>query len=218
MKTEDLMKTILCYGDSLTWGYNPDGPSRHAHEDRWPSVLQGALGEGALVIPDGLNGRTTAFDDYMAAADRNGARLLPTVLTTHAPLDLVILMLGANDMKPYICGHAIGSKLAMERLVGIVKSNDYPFGVPAPKILIVAPPALRETDNPDFRAGFAGGMEQSRMLAPAYAEVAEQTGCVFFDAGTVAETSPLDGIHLDAQNTRAVGKGLEPVARMMLGL
>lgn len=212
------MKTILCYGDSLTWGYSADGPSRHALEDRWPTVLQAGLDEDALVIPDGLNGRTTAFDDYMAAADRNAARTLPIALSTHSPLDLIVIMLGANDMKPYICGHAIGSKLAMERLVNVVKDNDYPFGVPAPKILIVAPPPLREASDPDFAAGFAGGREQSRLLAPAYAEVAEQTGCGFFDAGTVAETNPVDGIHLDAENTRALGRGLVPVVREMLGL
>ena len=67
------MKTILCYGDSLTWGYSAVGPSRHAYEDRWPSVLQAELGGGVRVIAEGLNGRTTAFDDHLAGADRNGA-------------------------------------------------------------------------------------------------------------------------------------------------
>ncbi|RWD43872.1 MAG: arylesterase, partial [Mesorhizobium sp.] len=76
------MKTILCYGDSLTWGYDAAGLGRHALEDRWPSVLEAALGEGIEVIAEGLNGRTTAFDDYLAGADRNGARTLPTILTT----------------------------------------------------------------------------------------------------------------------------------------
>ena len=76
------MKTVLCYGDSLTWGYDAEG-GRHALQDRWPSVLQAGLGGGVQVIADGLNGRTTAFDDHLAGADRNGARLLPTVLTTH---------------------------------------------------------------------------------------------------------------------------------------
>jgi lysophospholipase L1-like esterase len=101
------MKTVLCYGDSLTWGYDPEGPGRHAHADRWPSVLQAALGPDVTVIAEGLNGRTSAFDDHLGSADRNGARLLPTVLTTHSPLDLVILFLGANDMKPWVAGRAI---------------------------------------------------------------------------------------------------------------
>ena len=65
---------------------------------------------------------------------------------------------------------------------------------------------------------FAGGIEQSKMLASLYADLADETGCGFYDAGSVAQTSPVDGVHLDAANTRAIGKGLEPVVRMMLGL
>ncbi|HET9536787.1 MAG TPA: GDSL-type esterase/lipase family protein, partial [Mesorhizobium sp.] len=83
------MKTVLCYGDSLTWGYDAEGPGRHAYENRWPSALQRALGN-VRVVTEGLNGRTTAFDDRLADADRNGARILPTLLATHAPLDLVV--------------------------------------------------------------------------------------------------------------------------------
>ena len=49
------MKTILCYGDSLTWGYDAASLSRHALEDRWPSVLKAALGDGIEVIAEGLN-------------------------------------------------------------------------------------------------------------------------------------------------------------------
>ena len=95
-----MTKTVLCYGDSLTWGYSAETVGRHAYEDRWPSVLQKALGDRVRVIPEGLNGRTTAFDDHLADCDRNGARILPTILQSHNPLDLVIIMLGTNDMKP----------------------------------------------------------------------------------------------------------------------
>lgn len=212
------MKTILCYGDSLTWGYNAEGPSRHAHEDRWPSVLQNGLGDQAQVIAEGLNGRTTAFDDHLDAADRNGARLLPSVLTSHAPLDLVILFLGSNDMKPWIAGRAAAAQRGMQRLVDIVRGHPYPLGAATPDILLVAPPPIRETGDPDFAAMFEGGIEQSRMLASLYADLADLAGCGFFDAGSVARTTPLDGVHMDAASTRAVGRGLEPVVRMMLGL
>lgn len=212
------MKSVLCYGDSLTWGYDPEGRVRHAFEDRWPSVLQASLGARATVIPEGLNGRTTARDDHLAAADRNGARMLPSVLSTHSPLDLVIFMLGTNDMKPLICGKAFGARQGMDRLVEIVRYHAYPSAADAPDVLIVAPPAIRETGDPDYAAMFAGSIDQSRMLASLYADLADQTGCGFFDAGSVAATSPIDGIHLDAANTRAIGKGLEPITRMMLGL
>ncbi|MCT7375370.1 SGNH/GDSL hydrolase family protein [Chelativorans salis] len=212
------MKTILCYGDSLTWGYNTEGPSRHAYEDRWPSVLQARLGDKARVIAEGLNGRTTAFDDWLAGADRNGARILPTLLATHSPLDLVIIMLGANDMKPFICGRAIGAKQGMERLVDIVRGHDYPLDAAAPAILLVAPPVLCDTGNDQFAAMFEGGVAEAGKLAPLYAQLAEETGCAFFDAGSVACTTSLDGVHLDAGNTRAIGVGLEPAVRQILGL
>ncbi len=212
------MKTILCYGDLLTWGYHAVGPSRHAFADRWPSVLQAALGQRVRVIAEGLNGRTTAFDDHLGSADRNGAKILPVMLTSHSPLDLVIVLLGANDMKPWVAGRAIAAKQGMSRLVEIVRGHAYPLDAATPEILLVAPPPLTETGDPDFAAMFEGGVVQSQMLASFYADLADETDCGFFDAGSVAETTPLDGVHMDAENTRAVGKGLEPVVRMMLGL
>jgi lysophospholipase L1-like esterase len=212
------MKTVLCYGDSLTWGYSAEGPGRHAYEDRWPSVLQARLGDSARVFAEGLNGRTTAYDDWLSGADRNGARILPTLLSTHGPLDLVVIMLGTNDMKPFICGRAIGAKQGMERLVDIIRGHDHPLDAPPPAILLVSPPPLCETGDADFAAMFDGGIAESQKLAPLYAEVARQADCAFFDAGTVARTTPLDGVHLDAENTRAVGTGLESVVRRALGL
>src|SRR5690606_22464755 len=138
------------YGDSLTWGFRPDGSGRHAYGDRWPSVLQAGLGEAALVIPEGLNGRTTIFDDYAAGADRNGARILPTILMTHVPVDLIVVMLGSNDRKPWIAGHAQAAKQGMQRLVDIIRRFDYLLNEEPPEILMVAPPVIRETADPDF--------------------------------------------------------------------
>ncbi|MBX3570098.1 MAG: SGNH/GDSL hydrolase family protein [Rhizobiaceae bacterium] len=212
------MKTILCYGDSLTWGYSAEGPGRHAYEDRWPSVLAAGLGKGFTVIAEGLNGRTTAYDDHLADCDRNGARVLPTILHTHYPLDLVVIMLGANDMKPFICGRAIGAKQGMERLVDLVKQHAYGFDAPAPQVIVVAPPALCATEDADFDAMFDGGVAESKKLAAMYAEVADAAGSTFFDAGSVAVTTPIDGVHLDAANTRAIGAALVPVARRLLML
>lgn len=212
------MKTILCYGDSLTWGYDAGTIGRHAYEDRWPSVLEAELRGSARVIAEGLNGRTTAFDDHLADAERNGALTLPTLLASHSPLDLVVLMLGSNDMKPFISGDAFGSKQGMERLVDLVRFHAYGFTYTAPQVLLVSPPPLCQTDNAEFAEMFAGGVEQSKRLAGLYAQVAEVYGCSFFDAGKVARTTPLDGVHLDAGNTRAIGKALAPIARSLLEL
>lgn len=212
------MKTVLCFGDSLTWGTDAATGGRHALEDRWPSVLQAALGSGVQVVAEGLGGRTTVYDDPVAPAERSGVKILPTLLSTHAPLDLVIVMLGTNDVKARVAGKAIDARLGMERLVEIVRHHAWPLEMEPPEVLVVAPPLIRETANPIFAAMFAGAVEQSAMLASYYADLADDTGCGFYDAASVAETTPIDGIHLDAENTRAIGKGLAPIVRVMLGL
>lgn len=213
------MKTILCYGDSITWGSDAETGGRHDFADRWPNVLQAALGTDIQVIAEGLRGRTTAFDEHLADCDRNGARILPTVLYTHAPIDLVIILLGSNDMKHAIAGTALAAMQGMRRLVELVRFNAMRDGQSEPPaVLIVAPPPLCETANTEYSAMFAGGVEQSRMLASFYADLADEWGCGFFDAGSVAQTTPVDGVHLDAENTRAIGRGLEPIVRMMLGI
>lgn len=212
------MRTVLCFGDSLTWGYDPEGPGRHVFEDRWPGVLGSALGSSVSVIAEGLNGRTTGYDDHLADCDRNGVKNLPTVLHTHMPLDLVVIMLGTNDMKPAIAGTAYAARAGMQRLVGLIRHHEYSFDYDAPEILIVSPPPLCETADPVFSAIFRNGVEESAMLASLYRDLADDLGCGFFDAGSVARTSPIDGVHLNAEGTRAIGRGLEPIVRMMLGL
>jgi lysophospholipase L1-like esterase len=135
---------------------------------------------------------------------------------SHAPLDLIAILLGTNDLKPWIHGNPVAAKQGMKRLIDIVRGHDYPMGASAPKILIVSPPAIRPADNPDFREMFAGGDKASLQLATLYAALAKETGCAFFDAGLVAETSPVDGVHLDAENTRAIGRAIAPIVRNML--
>jgi lysophospholipase L1-like esterase len=213
------MKTVLCYGDSITWGSNAETGGRHAHAYLWPTVLQNALGSQVRVVAEGLRGRTTAYDEHLADCDRNGARILPTILYSHAPLDLVILLLGSNDLKPHIAGTALAAFQGMRRLVELVRINAMRDGqAEPPGILIVAPPPLCETADFEFAAMFAGGVEQSAMIASLYSDLADDLGCGFFDAGSVSRTTPIDGVHLDAENTRAIGRGIEPVVRVMLGL
>ena len=212
------MKTILAYGDSITWGSNPvAGGQRHARENRWPNVLAAGLGPGFEVINEGLRGRTTGFDDALADCDRHGARLLPTVLYTHAPLDLVILMLGTNDLKPIQAGSWAGAMLGMRRCLEIVRSHSPRLpGLPAPKALVVAPPRITATADGFYGELFSGAIEASERLAEAYKLLAIELECGFFDAGSVAKASPIDGVHLDAANTRAIGEALVPIVGGLL--
>ncbi|WP_240233720.1 SGNH/GDSL hydrolase family protein [Devosia lacusdianchii] len=216
------MKTILAFGDSLTYGANPmPGGPRHAYEDRWPTRLEAGLGGAARVIAEGLGGRTTASDDWYAAADRNGARILPTLLESHSPLDLVIIMLGTNDLKPAICGSALEASFGMRRLVQIIRGHYAGKGETAPQIILVAPPLICDTENADMIGHFGGiqhAIDQSGQFAVHYARRAQEWNTGFFDASTVARADPLDGVHLDAANTSAIGEGLVPVVKSMLGI
>lgn len=216
------MKTILAFGDSLTYGANPqpNGP-RHAYQDRWPTALERALDGKARVIAEGLGGRTTVSDDWYAAADRNGARILPTLLESHGPLDMVIIMLGTNDLKPAICGSALEASFGMRRLVQIIRGHSAGKNETPPQIILVAPPLVCDSDNADMMGhfgGFAHGLEQSSQFADHYARRAQEWNTGFFDAASVAKADPRDGIHLDAANTRAIGTGLVPVVKSMLGI
>lgn len=210
------MKTVLCYGDSLTWGYEIATLSRHRFEDRWPSVLQSKLGRDVQVIAEGLNGRTTAFDDHLAGEDRNGARILPTLLGTHCPLDVVVIMLGGNDMKSWIHGSALTAASGMKRLVQIVRGHPYYFDAPVPQVVIVSPPLVNRSNDLEDPDMFARGNEASTHLATTYKAIATELGCAFFDAASVAQPSPIDGVHLDAKNTRAIGAALAPIVEKLL--
>ena len=211
------MTTILAYGDSLTWGSCPETGTRHPASHRWPEVLASLLGNDVTMIVDGMRGRTTGYDEHLADCDRNGVRLLPSVLYTHAPVDLAIFLLGANDMKPHLCGTALGAMQGMRRLVQIAKNHTQglPNGYDM-KVVIVAPPALVETEQEEFSAMFEGGIEQSEKLAALYAKLADEENVAFFDAGSVSEASPLDGVHLDAENTKNIGEALAPVVTKLL--
>ncbi|MFD1798093.1 SGNH/GDSL hydrolase family protein [Paracoccus aurantiacus] len=210
-----MTRTIMAFGDSLTWGSDVANDARHPFEDRWPSVLGAGLGDGYRIIAEGLGGRTTAFDDWSAPCERNGAKILPVLLGSHSPLDLVIIMLGTNDLKSFISPTVHGPVAGMTRLIEIIRTYPYGRGSKVPQIMIVAPPHCVQQDNAEPpRQG--RDLDATRQLGPAYAALAAETGCGFFDAATVAKATGLDGVHLDAANTRAIGKALVAPVRQML--
>ena len=92
------MKTILCFGDSNTWGYNPENRQRFGPEERWSGILRNSLGEDYRAIEEGLNGRTTLWDDPIEGF-KNGLDYLMPCLESHKPFDLITIMLGTNDLK-----------------------------------------------------------------------------------------------------------------------
>jgi lysophospholipase L1-like esterase len=202
------MKSVLCYGDSNTWGADPAGDARFAHDLRWPGVLREALGDGWMVIEEGLCGRTTVFDDPIMEG-RNGRRYLGPCLETHQPIDLVILMLGTNDLKSRFSAPVEDIAEGIGILGEMVLSSGCGPGGAAPGLLIAAPAPVIETGR--FAASFAGAEEKSLRFAECWRGSAELLGAGFFDAGSVVSSSEIDGIHLDAASHRALGEALAAV-------
>ena len=209
------MREILAFGDSLTWGADPATGLRHAVAGQWPRVLEAELGGLARVIGDGIGGRTTCRDDHGGPTCRNGAKALPQALSAHMPLDLVILMLGTNDLKALHGGRAEAAQAGMRRLIEIIETFPYKPRNARPQILIVAPPhcGLAAGKPP------AGGRQiaESQLLAPLYADLAKRSGCGFFDAASVAQPSAFDGVHLEADQSAALGRALAAPVRAILG-
>ena len=209
------MRTVLCYGDSNTWGCIPlSGPEedtrRYAPGERWPGVLRRELGDGYWVVEEGLNGRTTVWDDGLEP-HRNGRDLLLPALLTHWPLDLVVIMLGTNDLKRRIGVSAAEIAEGAGLLVDIVRTSECGANGGAPEVLLVCPPPLgRLSPSQD---DFEGGGEKSRALAGAFNEVARRRSCRLLDAGLHIATSDVDGVHLDAQAHATLGSVVATAVR-----
>lgn len=214
-------KRILCFGDSLTWGWIPveDGvpTQRYAPRQRWTGVLADQLGEDHLVIEEGLSARTTTADDP-SDPRLNGSAYLPACLASHLPLDLVIIMLGTNDTKAYFHRTPLDIAMGMGVLVTQVLTSTGGVGTvyPAPKVLVVAPPPLTPMPHPWFQLIFEGGQEKTAALADAYRALASFMKVDFFDAGSVVSTDGLDGIHFTEQNNHDLGVALTAQVRALI--
>ncbi len=210
------MKSILAFGDSLTWGYDAATSLRHPFDVRWPNAMAATLGPSHHIISEGLNGRTTSFDDDTDVAELNGARALPMLLKSHQPLDLVIIMLGTNDLKFANRCRAFDAAMGMGRLIEIIKHHPFKTGYPTPQILIVSPPHLVLAQDEWFAELWGHAIDESKKLPTHYARVAEENGVHFFNANSVAKADPRDGGHMDAAATKALGVALADVAREIL--
>lgn len=197
------MVNILCYGDSNTYGYTPDWKSRFPRPVRWPGALQALLGGDFYVAEDGLIGRTTAFPDSHRYG-RSAMDFLPVAIESHSPLDYLVLMLGTNDCKAEKTRSAQEAAAGMERLVRLAVGM-LPMYT---RLILVCPPPLRQPvtqRDPDFDAQ---SIAVSAELSGEYRMIASAYGCRFLDAGTVTQTSDLDGEHLDEQGHAALAQAL----------
>lgn len=205
MSIKDSAKTILCYGDSNTWGNVPRSDDRYARSVRWPSVLQKLLGDDYEVISEGLPGRTfVAMDGEQM--HKTGITYLQTLLESHDPVDLIIVMLGTNDVKTTYNLTADEIAQDLEETIFTIRSKKLDLEK-APKILIICPPPVTE---PSIKARskkgqgldetMVRGIEIFKTLPSLFKEVAERHECYFLNAGDFIRSSKVDGYHLDKES------------------
>ena len=207
------MHEILCFGDSNTWGYSPSTGQRFPRAVRWTGVLQAELGSGFQVIEEGLNGRTTVWEDPIEG-DKMGKRHLPLILESHAPLDLVVMMLGTNDLKKRFSAHAWDIAQGAGVLMDMIAASKAGKAGAGPPVLLIAPPPLGKLST--WEGMFEGGAEKSRELGRHYREAARLRGCHFLDAAEVIRSSDLDGIHLEEKEHRALGQAVAREVKKIL--
>jgi lysophospholipase L1-like esterase len=207
--------TVLCYGDSNTHGADPITHGRFARDVRWPGVLAAELGASAAVIEEGLNGRTTVWDDpYMDY--RNGKPYLLPCLRSHQPVEVLVMMLGTNDLKAIFgrAPHEIAAGAGA--LVDIaLMSGTGPDGGP-PAVLLMAPPRLGETTDRSELWGFGEARQKAEALPRLYEIVAGMKGVSFLDAAALVGGDPGDGVHLGAADHGVLGRAVAGAVREIL--
>ena len=204
------MKTVVCYGDSNTWGFKPITRERYSREVRWTWIMRKHLGPDFDVTDEGLNGRTTAQDDSLEPG-RNGMTHLMPCLLTHCPIDLVLLMLGTNNLKKRFSLQASDFAKGINLLITTIKRSECGPNAGAPQVLVMSPPPLAKLT--DYAEMFEDGPAKSQKLGPYYKQVAKEQGVHFLDAGEHIVSSDLDGIHFDPEEHKKFG---EIVARKVL--
>jgi len=209
------MKTILCYGDSNTFGYNPstsgrNGAGRYPANVRWTGILKEKLnekvnkeqGEEIELIEEGLVGRTTVFEDSIRPG-RKGIDSLYPLLESHAPVDELVLMLGTNDCKTHYKASSKVIGLGIERLIKEARRFDENL-----KILLISPIHLgdevwKEEYDPEFSEE---SVTVSKQLKPVYKKIAEKYHCNFLAASDVAKPSDEDKEHLNEEGHKALAE------------
>ncbi|NMD38336.1 MAG: SGNH/GDSL hydrolase family protein [Christensenellaceae bacterium] len=198
-------KTILCFGDSNTYGARPDGQGRY--ENRWPVVMQKLLGDEFKIIEEGLCGRTASiednFDPYLC-----GYKTIHMAINTHNPVDMVIIMLGTNDIKRRFNLSITDVSRGVEECINKIKGIYYFNNQALPKILVIAPAPINEgIYNCEFASmfNFYEGIQKSKDIIQMLKEVSKAQKCEFLDASQYIRASKIDGIHLDEEAHEVLG-------------
>ncbi len=187
---------------------------RFSKGERWPQVMGAALGGEVEIIAEGHPGRTTAHDDPIEGQHKNAQRCLQALLESHRPIDLVLIMLGTNDLKSRFQVTPTEIAQGVQALIHMVATSTSGPQCGPPKVLAVSPPAL--TDAGCLMEFFQGGVAKSLALPAAFDAMSERVGVPVFHASSVCTMSDVDGIHLNTKGHEALGQALAPQVAALL--
>jgi N-hydroxyarylamine O-acetyltransferase len=213
LKGRLMMKRILCYGDSNTWGYDPLTKDRFDINTRWTRMLGRLLGNDYEIIEEGLCGRTTVWDDPIEGY-KNGREYLVPCLETHRPVDLVTIMLGTNDLKKRFSLQPSDIALGAGVLVREVLASPVGPQGRAPLALLLAPPPTAALT--DLAEMFEDAGQKSAKFPAHFGRVAKELGCAYLDTSEIIVSSPLDGIHFEAGEHKKLGEALASKIKNLL--
>lgn len=212
------MKHVLAFGDSNTFGTKHiDDAERYDLQTRWTGLLATALGKDFRVIEEGLPGRTTAFDDPLRDY-RSGRHYLVPCLNSHRPLDLVIVMLGTNDLQVRYSASPTDIATGLEILVDIIKKAGAGPGSGTPEILVISPAPIGTID-PAEAPCWPGAKEKVIELPKLYQRVSARYGCHFINSHEILTIEDLsgDGFHFAESGHAKLGKHIAQKVTEILG-
>ncbi len=203
---------ILCFGDSNTWGYKPGG-GRYNKKERWTTIMGDILDEDYTIIEEGLCGRSIYGSDFQSdtTVDEKAPAnsFLSKYIKDYYPFDMMIIMLGTNDLRPEI--ELTTKEIAQEisQFAKHVLNYNYEDGA-VPKIIIVSPPYIKPGVSTSPTSHIFGlpeeSAQRSRELAKHYKSCADELGVYFLDAAEYVEVSDIDSLHLDGDAHKIFAK------------
>jgi lysophospholipase L1-like esterase len=201
MNTNSSAKRILCYGDSLTWGYiSGSNHERLPSNQRWTGILQTRLGKNYEIIEEGLNSRTLESEDSREGKEgRDGSKYLIPCLDTHDPLDLVILFLGINELKDSYSKDIEGiEKIITDKYIKVILNRKSQFKSTFPKLLLVSPPAIDISKEYAFKR-YGRSLDKSIELSTLYTKLAKEFNISFINSAEYISTGD-DGVHMTLES------------------
>lgn len=200
------MKRILCFGDSNTFGYKPDRSGRFDKNTRWTGLLSNSLKDNFTIIEDGLCGRTVALDDPFCDG-RNGLKSIGNSVRENSPIDLLIIMLGTNDLKAF---YGMNAKKIAENCGKLIdKALDSCENPSTMKILLVSPILLGKNILAINSAYNTQSVTASHLLSKEFKALAEEKNCYFLAAENYAKTSDLDCEHMSSEEHKKLAVAIE---------